>query len=338
MAKNYNIAVIGATGNVGREILNILSERRFPVKNIYAVASSHSIGKEVSFGDQILKIISFDSLNYSEIDIAFFCTSSAIAKEYIPKFTKENSICIDKSSAYRMDKDVALVVPEVNYNSFHDHKNKHIIASPNCCVVPLALVLKPLDGKAKIKRVVISTYQSASGVGKKGMDELYDQTKSKYAFGTLRPSVFPKQIAFNIFPQIGDFDKAGDSEEETKIQDELYKIIGSHFKTSITCVRVPVFIGHSMAVNIEFESPLSSQEAENILKKQTSIHILSSKNSINYLTPVEIVGEDFVHVSRVREDKSIKNAINLWVVSDNLRKGAALNSVQIAECFIKDIA
>lgn len=331
MTKKYNIAVIGATGNVGRETLNILAERNFPVNKVHAIASDNSIGREISFGEKILQISSLANLNFDDIDIAFFCAGSKVSKEFIPKATAGNCVVIDKSSLFRTHDQVPLIVPEANLSTLKDFTTKNIIANPNCIVIPLAVVLKPLDNEIKIKRVVISTYQSVSGAGKAGMDELYDQTKSKYTFGENDPNIFPKQIAFNLFPHIGDLNKDGYTSEEAKIAFELNKIIGDHIKASVTSVRVPVFIGHSISVNIEFNDKMDATIAEEILQDADGIVTISHNKDFTYASPVEVVGEDAVYVSRIRNDASRANTINLWITCDNLRKGAALNSVQIAE-------
>lgn len=331
MTKKYNIAVIGATGNVGRETLNILAERNFPVNKIHAIASNNSIGRQVSFGEETLQISSLDNLDFEDIDIAFFSAGSDISKKFIPKATAKNCVVIDKSSFFRLDKRVPLIVPEANLSTLKDFKAKNIIANPNCIAIPLAVVLKPIDNEIRIKRVVISTYQSVSGAGKAGMDELYNQTKSKYIFEEKNPKIFPKQIAFNLFPHIGDLNKDGYTSEESKIALELEKIIGNHLKVSVTSVRVPVFIGHSISVNIEFSSKINAKEAAEILQDADGVIMISNNKELAYISPTEIVGEDAVYVSRIRDDISRDNAINLWITCDNLRKGAALNSVQIAE-------
>jgi len=336
MTKKYNIAVIGATGNVGRETLNILAERNFPINKIHAIASNNSIGREVSFGERTLKINSLDNLDFDNVDIAFFSAGSNISKEFIPKATAKNCVVIDKSSFFRLDDQVPLVVPEANLSTLKGFTAKNIIANPNCIAIPLAVVLKPLDNEISIKRVVISTYQSVSGAGKAGMDELYDQTKSKYAFIENNPKIFPKQIAFNLFPHIGDVNRDGYTTEESKIVLELKKIMGDHLKTSVTSVRVPVFIGHSISVNIEFSGKMNAKEAEEILKEADGVITISHANDLAYISPVEAVGEDAVYVSRIRDDASSTNTINLWITCDNLRKGAALNSVQIAEELINN--
>ncbi|WP_375333496.1 aspartate-semialdehyde dehydrogenase [Candidatus Tisiphia endosymbiont of Xenochironomus xenolabis] len=337
MTKKYNIAVIGATGNVGRETLEILFERSLPINNIYAIASSESNGKEVSFGDGTIKITDIDGVDFSKIDIAFFSAGSEISKKYIPMVTKQGCVVIDKSSFFRLDPDVPLIVPEANLASLKDYTIKNIIANPNCCTVPIATALKPLDNAVKIKRLVISTYQSASGAGKKGMEELYEQTKAKYVFKDIEPKVFPHQIAFNLFPHIGSFNKDGSTSEESKIALELEKIIGTHAKASVTCVRVPVFVGHAISVNVEFSGAINAEEVKEILKESDSIEVNCHLYPIQYVTPKDVVGTDMVYVSRIRQDHSQKNTINLWITADNLRKGAALNAVHIAEELIKYI-
>ncbi len=337
MTKKYNIAVIGATGNVGRETLEILFERSLSINNIYAIASSESNGKEVSFGDGTIKISDIDSVDFSKIDIAFFSAGSEVSKKYIPMVTKQGCVVIDKSSFFRLDPDVPLIVPEANLASLKDYTIKNIIANPNCCTVPIATALKPLDNAVKIKRLVISTYQSASGAGKKGMEELYEQTKAKYVFKDIEPKVFPHQIAFNLFPHIGSFNKDGSTSEESKIALELEKIIGTHAKASVTCVRVPVFVGHAISVNVEFSGAINAEEVKEILKESDSIEVNCHLDPIQYVTPKDVVGKDMVYVSRIRQDHSQKNTINLWITADNLRKGAALNAVHIAEELIKYI-
>ncbi|WP_341753695.1 aspartate-semialdehyde dehydrogenase [Candidatus Tisiphia endosymbiont of Dioctria rufipes] len=335
MTKQYNIAVIGASGNVGRETLEILFERCFPINKLYAVASSESKGKEVSFGEDSIKIFDIDSVDFSKIDIAFFAAGSEISMKYIPKVVEQGCIVIDKSSFFRLDSDVPLIVPEANLASLKDYTIKNIIANPNCCTAPIATVLKPLDNAVKIKRMVISTYQSVSGAGKRGMDELYEQTKAKYVFSDITPKIFPRQIAFNLFPYIGSFNEDGSTSEESKISLELEKIIGSHAKSSVTCVRVPVFVGHSISVNVEFSGEIDAKKIEEILKESDSIVVNSHLDKTQYVPPIDVVGKDFVYVSRIRNDHSQKNTINLWITADNLRKGAALNAVQIAEELIK---
>lgn len=329
--KKYNVAVIGATGNVGREILNSLSQRSFPINKIFAAASLDSLGKSVSFGDNTIKVCQILDLDFSDLDFAFFCAGSKVAKQYAKIAASKGCTVIDKSSFFRLENDVPLVVPEANISVLKNFKAGGIIASPNCCAIPLAVALKPLDNAAKIKRVVVSTYQSVSGAGKEAMDELYLQTKAKFIFENIPPKVFPTQIAFNLLPHIGDFREDGITDEEYKIEYELKKIIGRDIKISVTCVRVPVFVSHSMSVNVEFENEINAKEAEEILSELDGIITYSCNNEIKYATPVDVVEEDGVYISRIRDDNSCKNTINMWITTDNLRKGAALNAVQIAE-------
>ena len=327
MSRKYNIAIVGATGNVGRATLSTLAERNFPVDKIFAIASSKSIGKEVSFGDQILKISSLENFDFTGVDIAFFSAGSLVSEKYSKNATDKGCIVIDKSSHFRMDPDVPLIVPEVNLIELKNYSKKNIIANPNCCAVPLCVALKPLDNAAKIVKLVISTYQSVSGAGQEGMTELYDQTKSKYLFNDHSSKVFSKQIAFNVIPLIGEVGDNGISSEERKITEELNKILGRNINTSITCARVPVFIGHSMSVNVTFEEDLLASDAIEILSESDGITVHEEGS----LTPVEIVNDEMVFVSRIRNDAFAKNSLNLWVLTDNLYKGAALNAVQIAE-------
>ena len=336
MTKKYIIAVVGATGNVGREVLNYLAERKFAVEQVFAVASPESVGKQVSFGDDTLKILQISEINFKNIDIAFFCAGSAISKKYAEIAAKDGCIVIDKSSYFRLNDEVPLIVPEANLNDLKDFKSG-IIANPNCCTIPLSVVLKPLDNAAKIKRIIISTYQSVSGAGKDAMDELYTQTKAKFVFEHIQARALPHQIAFNLFPQIGDFRDDGYSDEEYKIQHELKKVLGNHISASVTCVRVPVFVSHSMSVNVEFENKLDALEAEEILYEADSVIVHNINNEFKYATPVDAVENDEVFVSRIRNDLSNPNTLNMWICSDNLRKGAALNAVQIAEHVIKNI-
>ncbi len=330
MEKQYNIAVVGATGSVGHQLLTTLDDRKFPVKEIYPVASNNSVGKKVSFANNTLSVISIKDLDFANIDIVFFCAGSNVAKEYAPLASAKGCIIIDKSSYFRLQEDVPLIVPEANIHHLKKFKSG-IIANPNCCTIPLAVALKPLDNACKIKRLVISTYQSASGAGKEAMDELYNQTKAKYVYENIQPKVFPTQIAFNLFPHIGDFREDGYSEEEYKITEELKKIIGSHISLTVTCTRVPVFVSHSMSVNVEFEYDTNATEIDELLRQEDGIIVYNHENEVKYPTPVEITEHDEVFVARIRNDLSQKNTVNLWVASDNLRKGAALNAVQIAE-------
>lgn len=335
MTKKYVIAVVGATGNVGREILNYLSSRKFPAKQVIALASELSIGRQVSFGDDTLKVDVLKDFDFAGIDIAFFCAGGEISRKYAKEAAKKGCIVIDKSSTFRLDDDVPLIVPEVNLKMLDGFKGG-IIASPNCCTIPLSVILKPLDNAAKIKRVVISTYQSVSGAGKEAMDELYKQTKAKFVYEDLSSSVFPKQIAFNLFPQIGEFREDGYTDEEYKIQEELKKILGNHISPTITCVRVPVFVSHSMSVNVEFSSKMSAIEAEELLYEAEGVVVHSLDNDMKYATPIDTVESDEVYVSRIRDDSSCPNSINMWICVDNLRKGASLNAVQIAEELVRN--
>ena len=328
MKKPLNVAIVGATGNVGRAIIKILEERNFPIRNIHAIASDTSIGKKVSFG--MVREIVVEGLNnfdFSKVDMVFMCAGSKISKEYSKKISDLGVRVIDKSSYNRMDSNVPLIVPEVNLNSLDANKHK-IVASPNCIATPLAVALNPLDNAVKIKRLVIATYQSVSGKGKKAMDELYGQTKAKYTFKEYPPKIFEKNIAFNIIPKIGDLNDNGISEEEEKIEEEFSKIMGRNIPISVTCVRIPTFIGHAISVNIEFEASISAQEAIEILEEADGVVIAEGNNGI---TPIEAAGEDAVFISRIRNDISRRNCLNLWTVTDNLLKGAALNAVQIAE-------
>lgn len=337
MIKKYNVAVIGATGNVGREVLNILADKKFPIDKITAFASAESVGRSVSFGDKEVRVEVLDkNTDFSKINIAFFCAGSGVAKEYAQKAAASGCIVIDKSSFFRLKDDVPLIVPEANIKKLDKFAGK-IISNPNCCVIPLAVALKPLDNAAKIKRLVISTYQSVSGAGKEAMDELYEQTKSKFVFGDTKKEVFKDQIAFNLFPKIGEFLPSGESDEEYKIKEELKKIIGDHISVSVTCVRVPVFVSHSMSVNVEFEKTLDAHEAEEILREEESIILHNIENEYQYATPIDVVEREEVFVSRIRNDDSAKNSLNMWVCCDNLRKGAALNAVQIAEALLIQI-
>jgi aspartate-semialdehyde dehydrogenase len=337
MFKKYNIAIVGATGNVGRELLNIISEQNFPVNEVTALASRDSLGKEVSFGDKILKIKSLDDFNFQNIDIVFSAPkSSQIARNFIPRATDNGCIIIDKSSAYRQDSDVPLVIPEVNGDEIAKYKNKNIIASPNCSVIPLCVALKPIDDEVGIKRIVVSSYQSVSGASKEAMDELFSQTRGMLMYHEKENKVFPKQIAFNVIPQIDDFMADGNTKEEWKIVAETQKILERKIPITVTAVRVPVFIGHALSVNIELEDDLTPEAARKILAKSPGITIMDEKKPGGYITPADIAAIDDICVSRIRRDDSVKHGLNMWVVGDNLRKGAALNAVQIADLLIKD--
>jgi aspartate-semialdehyde dehydrogenase len=327
----YRVAVVGATGNVGREMLNILEEVNFPVDKIHAIASRKSIGVEVSFGDEIVRCEDIAQFDFGRVDIVLMSVSGAFSKEWSPKIAAAGPIVIDNSSAWRMDPDVPLIVPEVNPDDAEWANRKNIIANPNCSTVQLVVALKPLHDRARIKRVVVSTYQSVSGAGKEGMDELFDQTKNVFVLGATPPNKFPKQIAFNVIPFIGEFKDDGYTDEEHKMWRETHKMLDPDIALTVTCVRVPVMVGHSEAVNIEFHEPLDEDEARDILRESPGVIVIDKRDSTGYMTPKEAQGEFGVFVSRIRNDPTVKNGLNMWVVSDNLRKGAALNAVQIAE-------
>ena len=328
----YNIVIVGATGNVGREMLTILSEREFPVDKIAVLASRKSIGTEITFSDNILKTQDLETFDFSSWDIALFAIGSEATKIFAPKAAKTGCIVIDNSSLYRYDPDVPLIVPEVNPEAIFGYTKKNIIANPNCSTAQMVVALKPLHDRARIKRVVVSTYQSVSGSGKEAIDELWNQTKGIYVPGQeVAPKVYPKQIAFNVIPHIDKFMEDGTTKEEWKMVAETKKIIDKSIKVTATCVRVPVFVGHSEAVNIEFEEFLDEDEARNILREAPGILVVDKRDNGGYITPIECVGEFATYISRIRQDSTIENGLNLWCVSDNLRKGAALNAVQIAE-------
>ena len=328
----YKIVVAGATGNVGREMLNILAEREFPVDEIVALASRRSLGTEISFGDKTLKTKDLDTFDFTGWDIALFAVGSDATKIYAPKAAAAGCVVIDNSSLYRYDPAVPLIVPEVNADAIIGYKNKNIIANPNCSTAQMVVALKPLHDRARIKRVVVSTYQSVSGAGKEGTDELWDQTKGIYVHGQeVAPSKFPKQIAFNVIPHIDVFLDDGSTKEEWKMVAETKKILDKSIKVTATCVRVPVFVGHSESINIEFHDFLDEHEARDILREAPGIMVIDKREDGGYITPIECVGEYATFISRIRQDSTIDNGINLWCVSDNLRKGAALNAVQIAE-------
>jgi aspartate-semialdehyde dehydrogenase len=334
----YNVVVVGATGNVGREMLNILSERTFPVDKIAALASRRSLGTEVSFGDKTLKTEDLDTFDFSGWDMALFAVGSEATKIYAPKAAKAGCVVIDNSSLYRYDADVPLIVPEVNPQAIHDYAKKNIIANPNCSTAQMVVALKPLHDRATIKRVVVSTYQSVSGAGKEGIDELWDQTKSIYNPTDDKPAKkFTKQIAFNVIPHIDVFMDSGETKEEWKMVAETKKIVDPAIKVTATCVRVPVFVGHSEAVNIEFEEFLDEDEARDILRESPGVMVIDKREDGGYVTPVECVGDFATFISRIRQDSTIDNGLNLWCVSDNLRKGAALNAVQIAELLGREV-
>ncbi|HQY42792.1 MAG TPA: aspartate-semialdehyde dehydrogenase [Paracoccaceae bacterium] len=328
----YKVVVAGATGNVGREMLNILAERAFPVDEIAVLASRKSLGTEVSFGDKTLKTKDLDTFDFTGWDIALFAVGSEATKIYAPKAAAASCVVIDNSSLYRYDPDVPLIVPEVNADAIDGYKKKNIIANPNCSTAQMVVALKPIHDRAKIIRVVVATYQSVSGAGKEGMDELWDQTKSIYnPVSEVPPKKFTKQIAFNVIPHIDVFLDDGSTKEEWKMVAETKKILDKSIKVTATCVRVPVFVGHSEAINIETEEFLDWEEAQDILREAPGVMLVDKREPGGYITPIECVGEYATYVSRVRQDSTIDNGLNLWCVSDNLRKGAALNAVQIAE-------
>lgn len=334
----YKVAVVGATGNVGREMLAILDERQFPVDECFAIASRRSLGQEVSFGDKILKCKDLEQFDFSKVDFVLMSAGSEVSKVWSPKIGAQGPIVIDNSSCWRYDAEVPLVVPEVNAHVleeyFRRNTKRNIIANPNCSTAQLVVALKPLHDVAKIKRVVVATYQSVSGAGKEGMDELWNQTKGIFVTDPPTPKKFPKQIAFNVIPQIDVFLDSGDTKEEWKMVVETKKILDPKIKLTATCVRVPVFVGHSEAVNIEFESPMTADDAREILREAPGCMVVDKREPGGYVTPVECAGDYATFISRIREDSTIENGLNLWVVSDNLRKGAALNTVQIAETII----
>ncbi|MVO15436.1 aspartate-semialdehyde dehydrogenase [Parasedimentitalea huanghaiensis] len=334
----YRVAVVGATGNVGREMLNILAERQFPVDELAVLASRRSLGTEVSFGERTLKTLDLDTFDFTGWDIALFAVGSDATKIYAPKAAKVGCVVIDNSSLYRYDPDIPLIVPEVNPEAVHDYAKKNIIANPNCSTAQMVVALKPLHDRAKVKRVVVSTYQSVSGSGAKGIDELWDQTKAIYnPTDDKPPKTFTKQIAFNVIPHIDVFMDDGSTKEEWKMVAETKKIVDKNIKVTATCVRVPVFVGHAESINIEFEDFLDEDEARDILRESPGIMVIDKREDGGYVTPVECVGDFATFISRIRQDSTIDNGLNLWCVSDNLRKGAALNAVQIAELLGREI-
>ena len=330
----YRVAVVGATGNVGREMLNILSERLFPADEVVALASGRSNGREVSFGDGVLKVQDLAKYNFSNIDIALFSAGSEVAEEWAPKAAAAGAIVIDNSSFWRYDIDVPLIVPEVNPDDIGMALKKRIIANPNCSTAQLVVALKPLHDVAKIKRVIVSTYQSVSGAGNTAMDELFNQTRGIFVNDKPTPEAFTRQIAFNVIPHIDVFMEDGYTKEAWKMVEETKKILDPNIKLTATCVRVPVFVGHSEAINIEFENSISADEARAILRESPGVLVIDNPEENQYITPIECVGDYATFVSRIREDNTVENGLSMWVVSDNLRKGAALNSIQIAELLI----
>jgi aspartate-semialdehyde dehydrogenase len=331
----YRVAVVGATGNVGREMMNVLVERRFPADEIFAIASRRSVGTGVSFGEQSIPCQDLEQFDFAKADICLMSAGSAVSKIWSPKIGAKGCVVIDNSSCWRYDQDVPLVVPEVNADAVKGYAKKNIIANPNCSTAQLVVVLKPLHDRATISRVVVSTYQSVSGAGKEAMDELWQQTKSKYVPGTeVEPKKFTKQIAFNCIPHIDVFMEDGYTKEEWKMLAETKKILDTRIKVTATCVRVPVFVGHSEAVHIEFEKPITVEEARQALRGAPGVLVVDKREPGGYVTPVEAAGEYATYVSRIREDATVENGLALWIVADNLLKGAALNAVQIAETLI----
>tara|TARA_Y100000590_G_scaffold189952_1_gene216286 strand:- start:186 stop:1226 length:1041 start_codon:yes stop_codon:yes gene_type:complete len=342
MSKNYNIAVVGATGNVGREILQILVEREFPIDNIYCLASSRSKGKKIEFNETEIIVEDLAEFDFSKVHIALFSPGGEVSSKFAPKAVKDGCLVIDNTSYFRMNKDVPLIVPEVNANAlddfFNGDKRSNIISNPNCSTIQMVMALKPIHDEAIINRIVVSTYQSVSGAGKEAMDELFEQTKDIYANKNIKKKKFTKQIAFNAIPQINSFVENGNTKEEEKMINETKKILDPNIEVTATCVRIPVFISHAESINIELDSPLSDEQAKAILKQFDGISVIDYRKDEGYITPVEAAGEDKVYVSRIRNDNTLDNGLNLWVVSDNLRKGAALNAVQIAELIIDKFA
>ncbi|MCJ2008747.1 aspartate-semialdehyde dehydrogenase [Methylobacterium sp. E-041] len=330
----YKVAIVGATGNVGREMLDILAERAFPADEVVALASRRSQGQEVSFGDKILKVKALDTYDFSDTDICLMSAGGETSKEWSPRIGAQGCVVIDNSSAFRYESDVPLIVPEVNADAVVGFSKRNIIANPNCSTAQLVVALKPLHEAATIKRVVISTYQSVSGAGKDAMDELFNQTRAVFTAGEVKQEKFTKRIAFNVIPHIDVFMEDGYTKEEWKLVAETKKMLDPKIKLTATAVRVPVFIGHAEAVNVEFERPISAEEATAILRSAPGILVIDKRENGGYMTPHEAAGEDATYISRIREDATVENGLNFWCVSDNLRKGAALNTVQIAELLI----
>ncbi len=330
----YSVAVVGATGNVGREMLSILAERSFPADEVVALASRRSQGTEVSYGDRTLKVKALEHYDFSHTDICLMSAGSTVSRQWSPKIAAAGAVVIDNSSCWRYDIDVPLIVPEVNADAIVGFRNRGIIANPNCSTAQLVVALKPLHDHAKIKRVVVATYQSVSGAGKDAMDELFSQSKAVFTLGEVETKQFPKRIAFNVIPHIDEVMEDGYTKEEWKMLVETKKILDPKIRLSATCVRVPVFISHSEAVNVEFENPITPEEARDILRSAPGCLVIDSHEPGGYVTPYEAAGEDATYISRIREDATVENGLAMWIVSDNLRKGAALNAIQIAECLI----
>lgn len=331
----YKIAVVGATGNVGRELLQVMAEREFPADEVVALASSRSLGREISYGEnKVLKVQDLALFDFKGTDIVLSSPGAKVSAEYSPKAAKAGAVVIDNTSHFRMDPDVPLVVPEVNPDAIAGFTKKGVIANPNCSTIQMVVALKPLHDLAGLKRVVVATYQSVSGAGKEAMDELFNQTRAIFVNDPVQPGKFTKQIAFNVIPHIDDFMDSGETKEEWKLMVETKKILGPKIKVTATCVRVPVFVGHGEAVNMEFERPITVEEAREALKDAPGVVVVDHRKDEGYVTPEECAGEDAVYVSRIRDDATVENGLSMWVVSDNLRKGAALNTVQIAEVLI----
>jgi aspartate-semialdehyde dehydrogenase len=328
------IAIVGATGNVGREMLDILDERGFPADEVVALASRRSQGTEVSFGDRTLKVQALENYDFKGTDIVLMSAGGAVSKEWSPRIAAKGCVVIDNSSAWRTDPEVPLIVPEVNADAVEGFRKKNIIANPNCSTAQLVVALKPLHERARIRRVVVATYQSVSGAGKDAMDELFNQTRAVFVADSIEAKKFPKRIAFNVIPHIDVFMDDGSTKEEWKMMVETKKILDPKIKLTATCVRVPVFVGHSEAVNIEFEEPISAEEARDILREAPGCLVVDTLEDGGYVTPYECAGEDATYISRIREDQTLDNGLSMWIVSDNLRKGAALNAIQIAELLL----
>ena len=333
----YRVAVIGATGNVGREMLATLAARNFPVTEVIALASERSIGKEVSYGeDEVLKVRDLDTFDFRGVDIALSSPGAKVSAKYSPKAAAAGCVVIDNTSHFRMDPDVPLVVPEVNPEAIAGYTKRGIIANPNCSTIQMVVALKPLHDLATIKRVVVATYRSVSGAGREGMDELFNQTRAIFVNDPIERTKFTKQIAFNVIPHIDVFLDDGSTKEEWKMVVETKKILDPKIAVTATCVRVPVFIGHAEAINVEFEKPITTEQAREALRRARGVTVIDHRADEGYVTPVECAGDDPVFVSRIREDYTVENGLSLWVVADNLRKGAALNAVQIAEVLSKN--
>ena len=328
---SYRVAVVGATGAVGREMLELLDELKFPVSEIHAIASRNSLGAEVMFGDRVLKCQDLEQFDFSRVDLVLMSAGGAVSKAWSERIGAAGPIVIDNSSAWRMHPDVPLIVPEVNPDAAMDARKKNIVANPNCSTAQLVVALKPLHDVARIKRAVVSTYQSVSGAGKAGVDELWEQSKAVFVLGPTEPKKFPKQIAFNVIPFIGEFRDDGYTDEEAKMWNEMHKILDPDIALTVTCVRVPVFVGHSESINLEFHEEIDEDEARDILRAAPGVVVIDKHEPTGYITPKEIQGEFGVFVSRIRRDPTVKHGLSLWVVADNLRKGAALNAVQIAQ-------